>query len=95
MLFRSSSVPSTSPRPHLATPYSRLIADVDEGKVERVIFSGSRLIGTFKDGRVFASYLPYEQIAPTLIDRLVVKGVTVEGRPSAEEAPSLLRTISD
>jgi cell division protease FtsH len=84
---------SPRPRPPLAD-YSRFIADVDEGKVESVTFSGARIAGKFKDGGWFESYLPHAQIVPALTDRLLAKGVTVAARPPLEEeVPSLLNAL--
>jgi cell division protease FtsH len=94
VLFNLFSTPTISPRPRQLTDYSRFVADVDEGKVEQVTFGGSRIAGKFKDGRWFESYLPHAQVVPTLVDRLLAKGVTVAGRPPAEEeVPSLLNAL--
>jgi cell division protease FtsH len=92
--FNLFSAPnSPRPRPPLID-YSRFIADVDEGKVESVTFSGARIAGNFKDGGRFESYLPHAQIVPSLADRLLAKGVTVAARPPLEEeVPSLLNVL--
>lgn len=89
------ATPNISPRLRIPlTDYSRFIADVDEGKVESVTFSGARIAGKFKDGGWFESYLPHAQIVPTLTDRLLTKGVTVAARPTLEEeVPSLLNVF--
>jgi len=88
-----TSVP-TSQRPRPITDYSRLIADVDEGKVEEVTFRGSWMFGRLKDGRVFESFVPHAQVVPALTDRLLAKGVTVAARPPPEEDPIVPSLVS-
>jgi cell division protease FtsH len=92
-VFNLFSTPNMSTRPRLLTDYSRFIADVEEGKIEQVIFRGSTIAGRFKDGRLFESYLPHAQLIAALTDRLLAKGVTVAARPTEEELPSLLTSL--
>ena len=85
-LIMLTSVP-TSPRPRLLTDYSRFIADVDEGKVEEVIFRASWISGKLKDGRMFESFAPHAKVIPALTDRLLAKGIQVAARPPPEDDP--------
>jgi cell division protease FtsH len=96
-IFNLFATPNISSRPPIPlTDYSRFIADVDEGRVESVTFSGARIAGKFRDGGRFQSFLPHSQIVPTLTDRLLAKGVSVAARPSLEEdVPSLSNVLNN
>jgi cell division protease FtsH len=48
-------------------PYSRLINELDQGRVRDVVIQGPEIHGTFADGRQFRTYTPND---PTLLQRL-------------------------
>ena len=43
-------------------PYSRFIAELDNGKIEEVTFQGSKVFGRFKDHRVFETVAPRSEV---------------------------------
>ena len=71
----------------ISYPYSRFVADVDDGKVEEVTFQGPKIAGRFKDQHVFATLAPHVQVLPALTDKLLANKVTVTARPT-EDDPS-------
>lgn len=83
VLLSGPAVLLSGPPIHLAqyeTPYSRFIADLDDGKIEEVTFQGSKVFGRLKDHRVFETVAPPSHVPPALIDRLLFKSVTVTVR---------------
>jgi len=87
VLFMLLSGPSyrLSP-PGVLYPYSRFVADVDEGAVEEVTLQGVKVFGRFKSGRTFETQVPHSLVLPGLTDRLLAKKVTVRVRPAEEDS---------
>jgi cell division protease FtsH len=65
-------------------PYSQLLNDVDAGKVSSVTIAGHDITGTYTDGRVFATYAPFD---PTLIQKLQQKSVGINAKPQSDNTP--------
>jgi cell division protease FtsH len=65
--------------------YSQFLGEVDAGRVRDVLIRGSEVLGTYTDGRVFQTYVPYQD--PNLISRLYGKGVTMSGQPMQDNVP--------
>jgi cell division protease FtsH len=64
--------------------FSQLINEVDQGRVRGVLIQGPEIHGSFTDGRRFQTYAPND---PTLMQRLIGKGVSVTARPQQNEVP--------
>ena len=73
-----------------AVDYSQFYANVNDGKVDRVMIEGRKITGTLKGGESFTTYSP-ETDNRALVGDLLKNGVTVEGK--APEEQSLLLTI--
>ncbi len=58
-------------------PFSRLLDEVDQGRVREVTIMGPEIQGVFNDGRAFHTYAPNDQ---TLVQRLHSKGVSITAR---------------
>jgi len=72
--------------PGVLYPYSRFVADVDDGTVEEVTLQGSKIFGRFKSGRTFETLAPHSLVLPSLTDRLLAKQVTVTARPAEDDS---------
>jgi cell division protease FtsH len=81
-LFQSS----TSHSPENSLPYSAFIDDVNHGQVSDVTIQGNTIKGTFSDKRTFSTYAPSD---PTLVSKLLAKGVTVKASPPEQNVPTL------
>ncbi len=68
--------------------YSTFLADVKQGRVDRVIIDGRTIMGSFTSGDPFLTYSPDD---PKLVDDLVNAGVTIVVQK--EETPSLLMQL--
>jgi cell division protease FtsH len=70
--------------------YSQFYSQVTDGKVDKVMIEGRKIVGSFKGGESFTTYSP-ETDNRALIGDLLKHGVTVEGKPPEEQ--SLLMQI--
>ncbi len=70
-------------RPAEEISFSELLTEVDDDHVRDVLIQGSRIRGTFSDGRNFQTYAADDSI---LIERLYGKGVTIAAKPQSEDA---------
>ena len=68
--------------------YSTFLADVKQGRVDRVVIDGRTIMGSFTSGEPFLTYSPDD---PKLVDDLVNAGVTIVVQK--EETPSLLMQL--
>ena len=68
--------------------YSTFLADVKQGRVDRVVIDGRTIMGSFTSGDSFLTYFPDD---PKLVDDLVNAGVTIVVQK--EETPSLLMQL--
>ena len=68
--------------------YSTFLADVKQGRVDRVVIDGRTIMGSFTSGDPFLTYSPDD---PKLVDDLVNAGVTIVVQK--EETPSLLMQL--
>ena len=68
--------------------YSTFLADVKQGRVDRVVIDGRTIMGSFTSGDPFLTYTPDD---PKLVDDLVTAGVTIVVQK--EETPSLLMQL--
>ncbi|ASC05712.1 ATP-dependent zinc metalloprotease FtsH [Acetobacter pasteurianus] len=68
--------------------YSDFIADVDTGHVRSVVMQNHNISGTLTDGTAFETYAPLD---PSLVTRMVGKGVEVVAKPLEQEGSPLLR----
>lgn len=48
--------------PGVSYPYSRFVADLDDGKVEEVTLQGPNIAGRFKDGHAFQTLVPHTEL---------------------------------
>jgi cell division protease FtsH len=69
--------------------YSRFIADVKSGQVNKVVIDGRNISGETKEGKSFTTYSPGDD--PGLIGDLLDNGVIIEARP--EEGSGLLMQV--
>jgi len=72
------------PQANLA--FTEFLAEVDSGKVRDVTIQGNKITGHYSDGRLFNTYTPFD---PTLVPRLIKRGVRISAVPSDESMPSL------
>src|SRR6476659_3019814 len=61
--------------------FSRLLNEVDQGRVREVVIQGPEIHGTYTDGRAFNTYAPSD---PGLVQKLYSKGVQITARPPGE-----------
>ncbi|MDR1334767.1 MAG: ATP-dependent zinc metalloprotease FtsH, partial [Holosporaceae bacterium] len=66
--------------------YSDFVSDVENGKIVSVTIKGHIIDGITKDGRMFSTYEPHD---PNLVNRLLVKNISLVAGPS-ESSASLL-----
>ena len=65
--------------------FSRLLTDVDQGRVSAVVIQGPEIHGTYVDGHgSFQTYAPND---PTLIQKLYQKNVEITARPQQNDVP--------
>ncbi|HTQ34317.1 MAG TPA: ATP-dependent zinc metalloprotease FtsH, partial [Stellaceae bacterium] len=81
-LFQTSS--NHGPQSTLA--FSDFVTDVNRGQVTDVTIQGSNITGHFTDGRAFTTYAPSD---PSLVTKLMDKGVRITAAPLDENVPSL------
>jgi len=74
---------SRAPNPPIA--FSDFLAEVNQGRVREVIIRGNSIAGKTKDEHPFSTYAPQD---PTLVPKLIDKGVHVKAGPPEEEMPS-------
>ena len=74
--------------------YSVFVAEIEEGKIEDVVFQGAAIIGRFKDGRRFTTRAPHTQVIPALTERLLAGKVTVTARPGEDDSSDLPAAVS-
>ncbi len=75
---------SRAPAPSIA--FSDFLTNVTDGRVKEVVIRGNHISGKNKDEHTFTTYAPQD---PTLIPKLIDKGVHVKAGPPEEEMPSL------
>jgi cell division protease FtsH len=85
-LFQTSS--SRGPQATLA--FSDFVNDVNRGQVADVTIQGNNISGHFTDSRAFTTYAPND---PTLVNRLIEKGVRITAAPVDENVPSLFGVL--
>jgi cell division protease FtsH len=68
--------------------YSQFIAELNQGRIAKVVIDGRTLRGTKSDGRQFTTYAPSD---PWMITDLLKSGVIIEAKP--DEEPSMLMSI--
>ncbi len=68
--------------------YSQFIAELNQGRIAKVVIDGRTLRGTKSDGRRFTTYAPSD---PWMVSDLLKSGVIIEAKP--EEEPSMLMSI--
>jgi cell division protease FtsH len=77
-----------APNPPIA--FSDFMTNVSDGRVKEVMVRGNNISGKNKDEHSFTTYAPQD---PTLIPKLIEKGVHVKAGPPEEEMPSLFHMI--
>ena len=70
--------------------YSRFIADVKQGRVQKVVIEGRNIQGVLQTGERFSTYIP-ETDNKALIGDLLENGVVIDARPPEQQ--SLLMQI--
>jgi cell division protease FtsH len=85
-LFQTSS--TRGPQSTLA--FSDFVADVNRGQVTDVTIQGDSITGHFTDLRAFSTYAPKD---PSLVGRLIDKGVRITASPVDENVPSLFGVL--
>ncbi|MBM3468627.1 MAG: ATP-dependent metallopeptidase FtsH/Yme1/Tma family protein [Alphaproteobacteria bacterium] len=73
-----------APAPPIA--FSEFLSNVSDGRVREVMIRGNNISGKTKDEHAFTTYAPQD---PTLVPKLIDKGVHVKAGPPEEEIPSL------
>jgi cell division protease FtsH len=79
-LFQNPDRRTTAPE----ISFSQLLAAVDQGRVQDVLFQGSEIHGTYTDKRSFQTYGPNDA---SLLQWLSGKGVSVTVRPAQSDVP--------
>jgi cell division protease FtsH len=79
-LFQNPDRRTTAPE----ISFSQLLAAVDQGRVQDVLFQGSEIHGTYIDKRSFQTYGPNDA---SLLQWLSGKGVSVTVRPTQSDVP--------
>lgn len=82
---------STPQSPVLKVGYSAFLTHLEQSQVRDVLIRGEQLVGHFKDGKEFQTYVPHQETG--LINKLLAKQVTVEAAPPEEGSPSLLQIL--
>ena len=85
-LFQTSS--SHGPQSTLA--FSDFVNDVNRGQVADVTIQGNTISGHFTDSRAFTTYAPND---PSLVGRLIDKGVRISAAPVDDNVPSLFGVL--
>jgi cell division protease FtsH len=85
-LFQTSS--NRGPQSTLA--FSDFLNDVNRGQVSDVTIQGNTINGHFTDSRAFSTYAPND---PTLVTKLVDKGVRISAAPVDDNVPSLFGVL--
>ncbi|MGL4494500.1 MAG: ATP-dependent zinc metalloprotease FtsH [Beijerinckiaceae bacterium] len=67
-----------------AIPYSQMIDDAEQGRVDSITVSGQEVTGTYKDGQVFTTYAPFD---PGMVERMRQKGVKIQAKPQSSDTP--------
>lgn len=71
--------------------YSAFVDAVEKGRIERMVFSGSEVQGTFNDGSgAFQAYVPMDS---KLIERIREKGINVTFRSPTADTPWYMSLI--
>jgi cell division protease FtsH len=65
--------------------YSRFIADVKSGRVQKVVIEGRSIQGVMQNGERFSTYTP-ESDNRALVGDLLENGVVIEGRPPEQQS---------
>ena len=82
-LFNLFSSPSVR-GPSGTYAYSDFLNEVQSGQIVDVTIQGNNISGRTRDGRSFSTYKPSD---PTLVERLLAKGVRVNAQPMEETSP--------
>ena len=85
-LFQTSS--NRGPQSTLA--FSDFLNDVNRGQVSDVTIQGNTINGHFTDSRAFSTYAPND---PSLVTKLVDKGVRISAAPVDDNVPSLFGVL--
>ncbi len=85
-LFQTSS--NRGPQSTLA--FSDFVNDVNRGQVADVTIQGNTIGGHFTDSRAFTTYAPND---PSLVGRLIDKGVRISAAPVDDNVPSLFGVL--
>ncbi len=85
-LFQTSS--NRGPQSTLA--FSDFLNDVNRGQVSDVTIQGNTISGHFTDSRAFSTYAPND---PSLVTKLVDKGVRISAAPVDDNVPSLFGVL--
>jgi cell division protease FtsH len=89
MVFSVTQQRPSADGPSGAVSYSRLMQDVENGRVKSVRLNGEEAIGEYTDGSGFTAVIP--QQADSFVTRLESKGVEIVGVP--EPKANFLATI--
>ncbi|MFO0995470.1 MAG: ATP-dependent zinc metalloprotease FtsH [Alphaproteobacteria bacterium] len=85
-IFQSSS--NRGPQSQIA--FSAFLNEVEAGRVTEVTIQGPHVTGKTSDGRAFATYMPND---PTLVSKLMAKGVTITAVPVEESMHPLVSVL--
>ena len=80
--------PGTASHAAQQLAYSDFVADIDSGHVRSVVMQNHNISGTLTDGTAFETYAPMD---PSLVSRMVGKGVEVVAKPLEQDGSPLLR----
>ncbi|WP_338333016.1 ATP-dependent zinc metalloprotease FtsH [Acetobacter sp. LMG 32666] len=80
--------PGTAQHAAQQLAYSDFVADIDSGHVRSVVMQNHNISGTLTDGTAFETYAPMD---PSLVSRMVGKGVEVVAKPLEQDGSPLLR----
>ncbi|MFC3853948.1 ATP-dependent zinc metalloprotease FtsH [Salinispirillum marinum] len=66
--------------------YSQFMSQVDNGRIDRVTISGTKIEGVRSDGSTFQATSPYLIVQQDFIERLMDAGVDVEARQAEQQS---------
>ncbi len=89
-LFQNNQ--SSGRRPGVIS-YSEFVNGVESGAIAEVEIRGHRITGTYRDkGTEFSTIGPED---PSLVDRLIKKGVKFTAKPPEDEVPTILSVLAN
>lgn len=78
LIINFNSIKSDFSQNTTEIPYSTFLNQLSEGNIDKVNIQGQTIVGTRRDGQNFSTFSPSD---PTLVQRLIDNGVTIQAEP--------------